>query len=114
LLWLNPTVVNYRVLARDAAFQRPARVRAAVGDTEDRACFLGHGSFAVNLAEYRGPKPQHYGSAREELPARPPLDPAAEIQLRPRRLTPLCHIDEGEVGLRAAGRVLRRTRLARG
>src|SRR6266498_6043214 len=38
----------------------PARLQAALGRTEVRGCFLGHGSFSIeNLASYRGPKPQH-------------------------------------------------------
>jgi hypothetical protein len=37
----------------------PARLRTALGQTEIRACFLGHSSFsAADLAGYRGPKPQ--------------------------------------------------------
>src|SRR5215471_9620713 len=40
----------------------PGRLRAALGDTEIRACFLGHGCFsAEDLAGYRGPKPQSEG-----------------------------------------------------
>ncbi len=37
----------------------PVRLQAALGETEIRPCFLGHGSFsAEDLAGYRGPKPQ--------------------------------------------------------
>jgi hypothetical protein len=92
-----------------------ARVRAALEGTEVRACFLGHGSFTINLAEYRGPKPQHHGSAREEL-----CEAAAWIQRRSIQLRAECAdaavlcIGEGEVGFRAAMVEARRTLLERG
>src|SRR5215470_10705138 len=45
-----------------------ARLRAALEETEIRGCFLGHGSFSIeDLANYRGPKPQHRGASRAEL-----------------------------------------------
>jgi hypothetical protein len=58
----------------------PARLRAALGETEVRACFLGHGSFsAEDLAGYRGPKPQYESELSSGGPARVrQLDPAPE------------------------------------
>ena len=83
----------------------PARLQAALGGTEIRACFLGHGSFsAADLAGYRGPKPQDEsglssGALREA---------ASWIRRRSRQLRQQCdelrvpYIDIGEAGFEAA------------
>jgi len=46
----------------------PARLQAALEQTEVRGCFLGHGSFSIeDLSGYRGPKPQHRDASRADL-----------------------------------------------
>ena len=82
----------------------PARLRAALEETEIRACFLGHGSFSIeDLAGYRGPKPQHHGASREELG-----EAADWIRQRSSQLRGECHdarvpyIDVGELGFETA------------
>jgi hypothetical protein len=83
----------------------PAWLRAALGDTEIRACFLGHASFsAANLAGYRGPKPQSEpGLSPEEL-----REAATWIRHRSRQLRQQCdavrvpYVDIGEAGFETA------------
>jgi hypothetical protein len=82
----------------------PMRLRAALGRTEIRACFLGHGSFsAEDLAGYRGPKPQSEGDL--SLEAR--RESASWIRQRSRQLRQQCadlrvpYLDVGEVGFEA-------------
>ncbi len=93
-----------------------ARLRAALAQAEVRGCFLGHGSFSVeDLAGYRGPKPQHRGTAREELG-----EAAAWILRRSRQLREECgeagvpYVDVGELGFEAAMRQARRVLLGHG
>jgi len=93
----------------------PARLQAALEETEVRACFVGHGAFLMeDLAGYRGPKPQHHGASREEL-----REAAAWIRRRSRELHGGCaaagvpHIDMGELGSEAAMVQARRELLAR-
>ena len=65
----------------------PARLRAALGGTEIRACFLGHGSFsAADLAGYRGPKPQ----SESDLSAEELGEAASWIRHRSRQLRQQC------------------------
>src|SRR5262249_6379831 len=65
----------------------PARLRAALGETEIRACFLGHGSFsAADVAGYRGLKPQ----AESDLPAGELREAASWIRHRSRQLRQQC------------------------
>ena len=46
----------------------------------------------INLAEYRGPQPQHHGSAREERSAKPPpRSSGGAFRCGPSAPTPLCH-----------------------
>jgi hypothetical protein len=82
----------------------PMRLRAALGRTEIRACFLGHGSFAAeDLAGYRGPKPQSEGDLSSEARR----ESASWIRQRSRRLRQQCadrrvpYLDVGEVGFEA-------------
>jgi hypothetical protein len=93
-----------------------ARLRAALGQTEVRGCFLGHGSFSIeDLAAYRGPKPQHHCASRAELG-----EAAAWIRRRSRQLRGECgdaavpYVDVGELGFEAAMRKARRLLLGRG
>jgi hypothetical protein len=94
----------------------PARLRAALGQTAVRACFLGHSGFSVeDLVGYQGPKPQHHGASREQL-----HEAAAWIRRRSRRLRDECddvvvpYVDLGEVGFEAAMIQARRHLLALG
>jgi hypothetical protein len=94
-----------------------ARLRAALGETEVRACFLGHGSFsAEDLAGYRGPKPQF----ESELSPEELRESADWIRRRSRQLRQQCeamdvpYIDVGEVGFEAAMTEARRLLLGRG
>jgi hypothetical protein len=82
----------------------PARLRAALEQTEIRACFLGHGSFSIeDRAGYRGVKPQHHGASRGELG-----EAASWIRQRSSQLRGECrdarvpYIDVGEFGFEAA------------
>jgi len=83
----------------------PARLRAALGGTRVRACFLGHRTFAADdLLSYRGPKPQH-----ERKASRAELDEAAAwIRHRSHQLREECreetlpYVDVGAVGFQAA------------
>jgi hypothetical protein len=89
----------------------PRRLRAALGGTEIRACFPGHGSFsAEDLAGYRGPKPQSEsvlspGELRES---------ASWIRRRSRQLRRQCevlrvpYVDVGEAGFETAMAAARR------
>jgi hypothetical protein len=94
-----------------------ARLRAALGETEVRGCFLGHGSFSADdLAGYRGPKPQHESNLLpEEL-----RESANWIRHRSRQLCQQCgslgvpYVDVGEAGgFEAAMAEARRLLLAR-
>jgi len=83
----------------------PARLRAALGQTEIRACFLGHGSFsAADLAGYRGPKPQ----ADSDLSPGELREAASWIRHRSTQLRQQCdashvpYVDVGEVGFEVA------------
>ena len=83
----------------------PRRLRAALGGTEIRACFLGHGSFSSeDLAGYRGPKPQ----AERELSPAELRDQASWIRHRSRQLRQQCgalrvpYVDIGEAGFEPA------------
>ena len=94
----------------------PGRLRAALADTEVRACFLGHGSFSIaDLAGYRGPKPQHHGASRQDLG-----EAAGWIRRRSRQLHDECgdvgvpYVDVGEVGFRHAMVEARRHLLGHG
>jgi hypothetical protein len=82
----------------------PMRLRAALGRTEVRACFLGHGSFsAEDLAGYRGPKPQAEG----ELSPGALRESARWIRRRSTQLRQQCadlrvpYVDVGEAGFEA-------------
>jgi hypothetical protein len=93
-----------------------ARLQAALGQTEVRGCFLGHGWFSLeDLAGYRGPKPQHHGASRAELG-----EAAAWIRRRSRQLREECgdagvpYVDVGELGFEAAMGTARRLLLGRG
>ena len=95
----------------------PGRLRAALGDTEIRACFLGHGCFsAEDLAGYRGPKPQSEG----ELTPGELREAARWIRRRSRQLRQECadqgmpYVDVGEAGFEAAIAEARRLLLGRG
>jgi hypothetical protein len=95
----------------------PARLRAALGETEIRACFLGHGCFsAEDLAGYRGPKPQ----AESELSPQELREAARWIRHRSIQLRRQCaglgvpYVDVGEAGFEAAMTEARRLLLARG
>jgi hypothetical protein len=95
----------------------PMRMRAALGDTEIRACFLGHGSFSAgDLAGYRGPKPQSEsglspGQLREAV---------SWIRQRSRQLAQECadlrvpYVDVGAAGFPAAMAEARRLLLGHG
>jgi hypothetical protein len=79
----------------------PARLQAALGGTEIRACFLGHGSCsAADLAGYRGPKPQ----AERFLSSDELREAASWIRHRSRQLRQQCdelrvpYVDVGEAG----------------
>jgi hypothetical protein len=79
----------------------PMRLRAALGQIEIRACFLGHGSFsAENLAGYQGPKPQ----SEAELSPEALRESARWIRQRSSQLRQQCtdlhvpYIDVGEAG----------------
>jgi predicted kinase len=70
-----------------------------------RACFLGHETFtAVDLAVYRGPKPQHENA----MPMEELEDAAAWIRARSRQLRNECrdvgvfYVDVGEAGFETA------------
>jgi hypothetical protein len=83
----------------------PLRLRAALGGTEIRACFLGHGSFsAEDLAGYRGPKPQ----SERDLSPQQLRESASWIRQRSRQLRQQCealrvpYVDVGEAGFEAA------------
>ena len=83
----------------------PMRLQAALGGTEIRACFLGHGSFsAEDLAGYRGPKPQSEG----DLSPGELRESACWIRDRSRQLRQQCgalgvpYVDVGEAGFEAA------------
>jgi hypothetical protein len=90
------------------------RLRAALGQTEIRACFLGHRSFsAADLAGYRGPKPQ-----AESALSSSELDEAASwIRHRSTQLREQCdalglpYVDVGEAGFEAAMSEARRVLL---
>jgi hypothetical protein len=89
----------------------PMRLRAALGQTEIRACFLGHGSFsAADLAGYRGPKPQ----AESDLSSGELHEAASWIRHRSRQLRQQCdslrvpYVDVGEAGFEAAMTAARR------
>lgn len=95
----------------------PARMRAALGETEIRACFLGHGSFsAEDLAGYRGPKPQ----SELELSPEELRESASWIRQRSRQLAQECnvlrvpYVDVGEAGFPAAMAEARHLLLAGG
>jgi hypothetical protein len=91
------------------------RLRAALGQTKIRACFLGHGSFsAADLAGYRGPKPQaESGLSSGEL-----HEAASWIRHRSRQPRQQCdalrvpYVDVGEAGFEAAMVEARRLLLA--
>jgi hypothetical protein len=93
----------------------PMRLRAALGQTKIRACFLGHGSFsAADLAGYRGPKPQaESGLSSGEL-----HEAASWIRHRSRQPRQQCdalrvpYVDVGEAGFEAAMVEARRVLLA--
>ena len=57
----------------------------------------------INLAEYRGPQPQHHGSAREERSAKPPpRSSGGAFRCGPSAPTPLCHTStRAKIGCRA-------------
>jgi len=82
-----------------------SRLHADVEGVDVRACFLGHESFtAVDLAAYRGPKPQHEDTTPvEELEAA-----AAWIRSRSRQLRNECrelgllYVDVAEAGFETA------------
>ena len=82
----------------------PARLRAALPQTEVRACFLGHCSFAADdLAHYRGPKPQHHGASRAELVEAATWIRRRSVSLREEcRESGLPYVDVGDVGFEAA------------
>jgi hypothetical protein len=95
----------------------PARLRAALGGTGIRACFLGHGSFsAEDLAGYRGPKPQSEG----ELSPEALRESAGWIRQRSRQLRQQCanlrvpYVDVGEAGFEATMDEARHLLLDRG
>ena len=95
----------------------PARLRAALGETEIRACFLGHGSFtAEDLAGYRGPKPQ----SELELSPGELRESAGWIRHRSRQLAQECnvlgvpYVDVGQAGFAAAMTQARHLLLAGG
>jgi len=95
----------------------PVRLRAALGGTEIRACFLGHGSFsAEDLAGYRGPKPQAEG----DLSPGELRESASWIRRRSRQLRQQCevlrvpYVDVGEAGFEAAMAAARRLLVGRG
>jgi len=101
----------------DAAPSYPMRLRAALGETEIRACFLGHGSFsAEDLAGYRGPKPQ----SESDLSPGELRESASWIRQRSRQLRQQCdalrvpYVDVGEVGFEAAIAAARRLLLGGG
>src|SRR5262245_48761907 len=83
----------------------PARLRAALGGTQIRSCFLGHGSFsAADHAGYRGPKPQ----CDSALSPGELGESASWIRHRSRQLRQQCnalrvpYVDVGEAGFEAA------------
>jgi hypothetical protein len=83
----------------------PARLGTVLGQTEIRACFLGHRSFsAADLAGYRGPKPQ----AESALSSGELREAASWIRHRSRQLRQQCdalrvpYVDVGEMGFEAA------------
>jgi hypothetical protein len=83
----------------------PARLRTALGQTEIRACFLGHSSFsAADLAGYRGPKPQ----AESDLSSGELREAASWIRHRSGQLRQQCdalrvpYVDVGKAGFEAA------------
>jgi hypothetical protein len=95
----------------------PMRLRAALGGTEIRACFLGHGSFsAADLADYRGPKPQ----SESDLSPGELRESASWIRLRSRQLRQQCaalrvpYVDVGKAGFEAAMAEARGLLLGRG
>ena len=95
----------------------PMRLRAALGRTEIRACFLGHGSFSAgDLAGYRGPKPQ----SERELSPEALRESASWIRQRSRQLRHQCadlrvpYLDVGEAGFEAGLAEARALLLGRG
>jgi hypothetical protein len=95
----------------------PARLRAALGGTEIRACFLGHCSFsAEDLAGYRGPKPQW----ESDLSPGELRESASWIRHRSRQLRQQCdalrvpYVDVAEAGFEAAMTEARRLLLGPG
>ena len=95
----------------------PTRLRAVLGRTEIRACFLGHGSFsAADLAGYRGPKPQSEG----ELTPGALRESASWIRRRSSQLSQQCadlrvpYVDVGEAGFEAVMAEARRLLLGHG
>jgi hypothetical protein len=94
----------------------PARLRAALPGTSVRACFLGHRTFSADdLANYRGPKPQH-----ETQASRTELDGAAAwIRQRSHQLHEECrnerlpYVDVGTLGFQTAMQQARRLLLRR-
>ena len=95
----------------------PMRLRAALGRTEIRACFLGHGSFsAEDLAGYRGPKPQSEGDLSPEARR----ESASWIRHRSRQLRQQCadlrvpYLDVREAGFEAMMAEARHLLLGRG
>jgi hypothetical protein len=95
----------------------PIRLRAALGGTEIRACFLGHASFsAADLAGYRGPKPQ----AESDLSPEDLRESASWIRRRSIQLRQECadlrvpYVDVGEAGFEVAMAEARRLLLGLG
>lgn len=82
-----------------------ARLHTDLDGVEVRACFLGHATFsALDLATYRGPKPQH----EREMPLTELTEAAAWIRRCSQRLREQCrdaqlpYIDVGELGFEPA------------
>ena len=95
----------------------PMRLRAALGGTDIRACFLGHGLFsAEDLAGYRGPKPQ----SESDLSPGELREAARWIRHRSKQLRQQCaalrvpYVDVGEAGFEAAMTDARRLLVGRG
>jgi predicted kinase len=93
----------------------PARLQAALDGTQVRVCFVGHSSFSTDdLANYRGPKPQHRGASRQELD-----EAASWIRRRSVELAEECHdaglpyVDVGHAGFEAAMSEARRLLIGR-
>jgi len=80
------------------------RLSAALPGTLIRACFLGNvGYSGDDLADYRGPKPQHAGASRAELDATAAWirEESAQYRLECARLL-LPYVDVGDHGFEAA------------